>query len=205
MARRLVAEGERVELLALIDTDVYPRYLSWAEWGVYCRSRISLFARNFAGNPLRAVAAEIKGFGNAAVLRLGLGPHWENPGLAGLPPVLRRVRRACEQAFADYRPGAYGGPVTYFRASERTPRMCDPLGVWKRVTDLDVIPLTGRHLDLVRPPAVTDVAAVLLARLRARAGGGERVGDAADRAGSKGAEVVRARVEVLWQARCGGA
>jgi acetoacetyl-CoA synthetase len=161
MARRLVAEGECVELLALIDTDIYPRHLPWAEWCAYCSSRLSLFARNLAFSPRRALAAEVKGIGNAIVLRLGLGPRWENPGLALLPPLIRRARRACEQAFADYRPRSYPGAVTYFRASERNPRMCDPLGVWRRMADLEVMPLDGGHVDLVQPPYVTDLAEAL--------------------------------------------
>ena len=96
MARRLVAEGETVELLALIDTDIYPRHISWAEWCAYCRGRCSLLRRNFVTSPWRALATEVKGIVNAMVLRLGLGPHWENPGLAGAatlaaagPPGLR--------------------------------------------------------------------------------------------------------------------
>ena len=170
MARRLVAEGETVELLALIDTDIYPRHISWAEWCAYCRGRCSLLRRNFVNSPWRALATEVKGIVNAMVLRLGLGPHWENPGLAGAPPLLRRVRRGCEQAFVDYRPRPYPGLVTYFRASERNPRMCDPLGVWQRLARLEVITLEGAHVELVQPPQVANLAAALDVRLMAQIG-----------------------------------
>jgi acetoacetyl-CoA synthetase len=170
MARRLVAEGQTVELLALIDTDVYPRYISWPEWRAYCRGRWSLLRRDLVSSPWRALAGEVKGIVNAVVLRLGLGRHWENPGLAGAPPLLRRVRRACEQAYASYRPRPYAGLITYFRASERNPRMCDPLGVWQRSGRLEVIPLEGSHLELVQPPQVGRLAAALDVRLIAQIG-----------------------------------
>lgn len=186
MAGRLVAEGQAVELLALIDTDIYPRHISWAEWWAYCGHKFSLLRQNLASSPWRALAAEVKGIGNAIVLRLGLGPRWENPGLAQLPPVLRRVRRACEQAFADYRPQPYPGLVTYFRASERNPRMCDPLGVWQRSARLEVITFDASHLELVRPPHAADLAAALDVRLIAAGPFLAAVGNAAlsDRRGA---------------------
>ena len=84
-----------------------------------------------------------------------------------LPPLLQRVRGACEQAFANYRPRSYPGRVTYSRALEHNPRMCDPLVVWRRMADLEVIPLAGGHFELVRPPYVAALAAALHARLSA--------------------------------------
>jgi acetoacetyl-CoA synthetase len=165
MASRLVAEGESVELLAMVDTDIHPRHLSWPEWMAYRRSRLALLAQSLATSPRRALAAELDGISNAILLRLGLGPHWQDPALALLPPLLQHVRGACEQAFADYRPRPYPGRVTYFRALERNSRMCDPLVIWQRIANLEVVPLAGGHFDLVRPPYVADLAAALHARL----------------------------------------
>jgi acetoacetyl-CoA synthetase len=167
MASRLVAEGERVELLAMVDTDIHPRHLSWSEWMAYRGSRFALLARNLAASPRRALIAELDGMRNAVMLRVGQGPHWQDPMLKKLPPLLQRVRGACEQAFANYRPRPYPRRVTYFRALERNPRMCDPLVFWRRIADLDVIPLAGGHLDLVRPPYVAGLAAALRAKLPA--------------------------------------
>jgi len=50
MARRLVADGETVELLGLIDTDIYPRHISWAEWFAYCRVRCSRLRQNLVSS-----------------------------------------------------------------------------------------------------------------------------------------------------------
>lgn len=167
MASRLAAEGESIELLAMVDTEIHPRHLSWPEWMAYRGSRLALLIQSLAASPRRALIAEFDGIVNAVLLRLGLGPHWQDSALALLPPLLQRVRGASEQAFADYRPRSYPGRVVYFRALKRAPRMCDPLVVWRRISDLEVVPLAGEHLDLVRLPYVADLAAALLARLPA--------------------------------------
>ncbi len=185
MAGRLAAEGESVELLAMVDTDIHPRHLSLPEWMAYRRSRLALLARSLVASPRRALAAELDGIGNAILLRLGLGPHWQDPALALLPPLLQHVRGACEQAFTDYRPRPYPGRVTYFRALERNPRMCDPLVVWRRTADLEVVPLAGGHFDLVRPPRVADLAAALHARLPAGPRHGTDAGAAGRLAGRR--------------------
>ncbi|WP_428483819.1 acetoacetate--CoA ligase [Rhodopila sp.] len=165
MAIRLMAEGESVELLAMVDTHVHPRHLLWPDWLAYRRRRLALLVQELVASPRHAVAAEIDGIRNAIGLRLGRGPHWQDPALALLPPLLQHVRGACEQAFTDYRPRSYRGGVTYFRALHHDPRICDPLVVWRRIADLEVVPMAGGHFDLVRPPYVAALAASLNDRL----------------------------------------
>jgi hypothetical protein len=52
----------------LIDTNIYPRHISWAEWCAYCRGRCSLLRQNLVSRPWPALAAEVKGIVNAMVL-----------------------------------------------------------------------------------------------------------------------------------------
>lgn len=161
MARQLAAEGEVTDFLGLVDTQVHPSHLTLSEWLTFRGRRLALLARNLATDPRQALAAELDAMHYAAQLRLRGVPKWRDPILLNLPPELRRVRAACETAYTRYRLEPYAGRLSFFRAAERDPRLCDPLPVWRRMADVDVVPLAGTHLQLVRQPYVQHLAAAL--------------------------------------------
>ena len=167
MACRLAAAGEQVDVLALIDTGVHPRNLAWPEWVAFRARRLGLLWRGLISNPRAAIAAEYNGIRIGVLLRLGIRPRWVDPVLEHMPPVLQGVRAACEVGVCAYEPGRYHGHVTFFRATSRDPRICDPLIIWRRLADVESVPIECRHLELVQPPYVMTLAAALRSRLEA--------------------------------------
>ena len=168
MARTLAADGEEVEFLGLIDTALHPRTLPWRDWISYRRRRLAMLGREATANPWGAVARQVNSAGNAVLLRLGRRPRWRDPFLASLPLQLKRVRAACEAAYTRYRPRPYSGRVSFIRALSRDPRLSDPLPTWQRFAKVDVVPVACRHLELVQPPFVNELAAALRTGLSTR-------------------------------------
>jgi len=73
-----------------------------------------------------------------------------------MPPLMQRLGKMNRRAFANYRPRPYGGTITLFRASKRWPRFCDPLPVWRQLTEGRVVVrmIAGLHNELVVEPQV---------------------------------------------------
>jgi thioesterase domain-containing protein/acyl carrier protein len=165
MARRIVAMGERVELLALIDsaaqtTDVEPP-----------PSDLMLFAR-FAGDLARLSGLEIPAGSLAgATIEEALADLVAQAEVAGiLPPGLDaealgglfEVFRSNYRALAAYRPLAWTGRLTLFRARAHTDG--DPTLGWARLATegVEVYEVPGNHYSLLRGEGVR----VLADRLR---------------------------------------
>ena len=175
MARLLVADGERVDALVLIDAGLplpvpaeraahllTERYLDFL---AYLRETYRLPVE-VAPARLRQLTADEQ---FAAVLaemsRAGVTER--------LPPAVLRHQidsHRDTRALDDYLPGPYGGPVTLYRCTEPTPwavrdpryEHVDAARGWDRwCTDLRIVPVTGHHLNLLDPPAVDAIAADL--------------------------------------------
>lgn len=167
-ARRLVAAGRDVELVALIDS-VRPLLRPGR-----VRAHLTGFARHVADTygvqlPLtydELVAMDDDRARIDAVLRT-------LRGAVRVPPAALEHQRA---SYLDlrigeaHRPGRYEGPVVLYRATEPAPhtvrdpayeRDDDALG-WDEVCPrLTVVPVSGHHLSLLDPPHVDEIAAHL--------------------------------------------
>ena len=167
-ARRLVAAGRDVELVALIDS-VRPLLRPGR-----VRAHLTGFARHVADTygvqlPLtydELVAMDDDRARIDAVLRT-------LRGAVRVPPAALEHQRA---SYLDlrigeaHRPGRYEGPVVLYRATEPAPhtvrdpayeRDDDTLG-WDEVCPrLTVVPVSGHHLSLLDPPHVDEIAAHL--------------------------------------------
>jgi amino acid adenylation domain-containing protein len=138
MACRLEAEGERVELLALIDPPPLP-----------------LGYRERPRERLRVVATAVLGSMRTA---LGLG--------ASDAPDEPSVARANRRALRGYRPGAYRGRATLFLATDGpTGAAADAVGALRRLArgGLETHFVRGKHMDLLQGAAVRDLANLLSA------------------------------------------
>jgi acetoacetyl-CoA synthetase len=171
MARRLVAAGEDVELLALIDS--YPNERLWPP-----RCRIDVMARqlirrittmqNLTWRELGPYVAE-RCRGLVDYLRRCI--HDPHPGLAldpaSLQPSSRTVFAACWDAMAVYRPGYYDGRLAFLQPTQRDLTPHDPRKVWlkfARQVDVHVVP--GSHSTMMSAD-VASVAGCLMACLEA--------------------------------------
>ena len=165
IAQQLIAAGEKIELLCLLDTYVNERYLPLAartrfQLGVVS-NRVSEF-RALSGRD-RASYLRDRAFGLADRIRMraGLLARKAAPDTEGLPPVLKHVRESMRVAMTTYRPRRYrGGPIIYVRASIKEGGQGDPLPAWQQIArrGLIVKHLEGRHTDLVIEPNLAAVA-----------------------------------------------
>jgi amino acid adenylation domain-containing protein len=138
MAQQLLAEGQKVGVLALFDT--FPGQVE---------TRLALF-RKFLGFSRNekihyAWGKTVRVFRRAQRL----------PQNLRLPRPLKDVKSACHLAALRYVPHAYAGPVTLFRARERSLRGFDDpkagWGEWAR-GGLEIHSVAGDHLSIVAYP-----------------------------------------------------
>ncbi|SAK89309.1 acetoacetyl-CoA synthetase [Caballeronia temeraria] len=168
IAQQLVAAGEKIEMLCLLDTYIHTHCLPFSLWTRY---QAGVFVERL--RELRSLEAGARiGFvrGKAAALtgrvrgRMGKETHRPASDIADLPPVLQRVRDSMNVAMATYKPRRYdGGPIVYVRATLLDESRSDPLPVWQRVAKqgVRVMPVIGRHTDLVVEPHLATVAQTL--------------------------------------------
>lgn len=172
IARLFAAAGEPIEHVMLLDPPIHPgalppdlqiqrRLRQIAAIRSALRGRRGLPALHYALRELRRAVGSLR-------VRFGGEPVSGITDMMNLPPSLRQVHLACEQAFIDYRPESYAGPVLLLHATHRDVRQVDPLSVWRRLVPLlEVEEIKAPHLGLIEDPAVVQVAAALNRRLMA--------------------------------------
>ncbi|CDY76997.1 Acetoacetyl-CoA synthetase [Caballeronia glathei] len=174
IAQQLVAAGEKIELLCLLDTYVNERYLPLIprlrfQSGVV-GERVREFRSLSAHDRLGYLRDRAFGAADRIRLRLGIMARKPAPGAQGLPIALQQVRESMRVAMTTYRPRRYlGGPILYVRASIREEGQGDPLPAWVRVAKrgLLVKPVDGLHTDLIVEPNLATVANTLVRELAA--------------------------------------
>jgi hypothetical protein len=78
----------------------------------------------------------------------------------------------CMREYAAYRPRRFAGRIAIFRTAHPRFDLCDPLPLWKRLTDgVDVFTIAGTHGTIMEKHHVSSVARQL-SRYLAGAGGG---------------------------------
>lgn len=172
MAQQLVAVGEEVDVLVLVDS--VPQ-ATVAGQGTPPLVRATRRMRHLLSKTPRAMATSIADAARRGGRRLvekgrqrtnGDGGAVAGPELDDvldmrtLPPVYHRAARRHFRAMRDYRPVPYPGDVWLFRTAD--PRFGEDFG-WGALVGgaLHVTKVPGGHLDVLRPPAVRTVGAVL--------------------------------------------
>lgn len=128
MARRLRAAGERVALLAMLDSYPHVRYLSFG-------------TRTFL---------KIQQKQRAIWKRLSDRDPGPLPGEGPLSPVVQRCRESAYRALEHYRPNFYPGKINFVRASIPTSFPSTPAAVWGHLAEelaVDTVP--GDHLGMM--------------------------------------------------------
>ncbi len=150
MARQLLAEGQEVGALVLIDT--------------YVHGKQSLL-RRFSSLPFDRKVAYVTN--KLSRYKKGIKRRID---FMLLPPAVKQVRRSCVAAENSYQPRLYLGRITLFRASERGLRgLEDAGGGWEQFAGggLEVNELDGDHGNILNEPGVRILAARLCACLDA--------------------------------------
>ncbi len=177
MARQVLAAGEEVEFLGLVDTEnpaVEARKLSLSE-----RVAVNWTSRN------ERSASALEKFGNLSK-RVGSGLAYrlyfeaEDAVARHLPDAkspgwLRQVqlRKAHERAMEAYVPGKFSGTLTLFRAKVGNDKfeIGDDYGWAGLVDELDIIGVPGNHISIFHKDHIEAVSAAFREAL-AKAGGG---------------------------------
>jgi amino acid adenylation domain-containing protein len=149
MARRLLAEGDKIALLALVDT-----YL--------VQSNSSLLGRFFSLTTKQKLAYTKK-----RATRYWRGVKRRIEALSFPAPVLA-VRNACALAERNYQPSEYPGYIVLFRASEKALRgLEDPGSGWRKYAagGLELHEIDGDHGNVLNEPNVRNLAAALRKKL----------------------------------------
>jgi thioesterase domain-containing protein len=154
MAQQLLAQGERVGLVALIDSigEIERRALP-------VQDRIRLHTRNLGLLALSKRLDYLVDRARNRLNRLAYGLMIRS-GLP-LPRFMHSLKHISYQAAMNYRPRPYPGRVTLFRAAQR-PRggVADPFLGWERLAlgGIEVHEIPGTHTSLMREPGVRILA-----------------------------------------------
>ncbi len=183
IACRLAAAGERLGLLALIDTHV-PGSLPAQVDPLDGSTLVGLLARELGDRPgsVSPAGASDDASGGAPLVDRVLERARAGgllPSEIGRPEMehLLAVLRANLQALRGYLPGAYPGRVALLRAAEATVRRPDPSLGWndRAAGGVETHEVPGDHYSMMREPQVR-VLAKKLGALLERAANGAPVG-----------------------------
>lgn len=188
IAQRLLAAGEEVAFLGLIDSYCHTgqRRIGWGQWIARHADRVRALRAGqipaYLGMRVRN-SAEMAFM--AARLRLfsAAWAYYENRGRE-IPRFLRRPVEANDMIRRDYAAAPYDGTATLFKAELYAWNHPNAHDGWHDLIKggLEVRPIPGRHFEVVKPPHVEVLARELsdcLKRAQAKAIGGGVVLDKA--------------------------
>ena len=148
MAQRLISNGEKVALLAMLDSYPDIRYLSLAQ-------RAQLVARLATQRATTAMKLPV---GEALSLivrpsrRRATAPKvsYQPPVDVSLSPAMQRARECAYLALTRYKPRFYPGKIKFVRAEISTDFPADPAAVWAHLAaKFDVETVPGDHLGIM--------------------------------------------------------
>jgi thioesterase domain-containing protein len=131
MAQQLIAEGEKVGLLAMLDTYPHMSRLSGAQ-----RARMS------ARQTWRRLARRLTW--------LGVRPPYETTVDVSPSPALQHFRDRSYLALERYQPRYYPGKIRFVRAAIPTDFPANPAAVWSNLAqEFEVKTVPGDHLGIM--------------------------------------------------------
>lgn len=175
MAQQLVAAGERVGLLALIDTSAEfgSRYRESVRNGLVARVR--RLRQRMQGQSFGERIATISDAVNRRIQARQLRQHAEQARLSGapLPHDIRyaELEAVHTRAYVNYAVQAYPAAVVLFRANEQPAHLRDkPALGWESLVDsIRIIAIPGSHRGLVEAPALARALGATIVRAQAGA------------------------------------
>jgi acetoacetyl-CoA synthetase len=164
MARRLRAHDEPVDLLAVLETDLYARYLPWRDKLAYRLMLLGRVMHKVGALPGRAIPgyllSKVSQLGHRLLLRMGLRRDFVVLDERG--PMAGRYRQMYDigaREFVSFKPRPYDGKLSVFRI--RGPRFgtCDPIPIWRRaVKAIELFEIEGDHGTIMEKPYVGTLA-----------------------------------------------
>jgi aspartate racemase len=184
MACLLAAEGQKVDLLALLDTypagyfKLLPGSMTWRQragrYGRKLQSHFSNMRQLNAAEKIAYVFRKLKYAPAKAKHKLYRRAYkiYRRYGRP-LPPALRNIEEINFAAVKDYQPRTYFGDVTLFLASDLTADY-DLHDGWRELVqgDVETYEIPGNHINIIKEPHVGALAERLKACLDRAAGKG---------------------------------
>jgi acetoacetyl-CoA synthetase len=170
MARRLLAQGERVGPVMLLDTTTHQSHWSGRTWREFTARRTAhhlrrLFAGPRVGAGLLDAMGSLAGHVRSALFQSATQHETAPP--AAFPEQIRKLRNAGLTAFTRYAPSRIRVPIVLVRSELRLSTLADPATIWVDLADgLEVIDISGDHLSMVRPPHLGELAAAVSNELK---------------------------------------
>jgi len=148
MAQRLIAAGEKVGLLAMLDSYPDIRYLSLSQ-----RVRlVTRLATRRAATAMRLPASEALSLIVRPSRRRSLAPRvsYQPPADVPVSPAMQRARECAYLALTRYKPRFYPGKIRFVRAANPTDFPADPASVWAHLaSQFEVETVPGDHLGIM--------------------------------------------------------
>ena len=152
LAQRLLAAGENVGLLAMLETYPHPRYVPLRENLRLIVLRAKRHARILVRLPIRRALSYIL----HPAERVAFVPRNKDSRRAGLPldawfpPATQRMRDRAYLALKNYKPRVYPGSIKFIRAETVTEFPEDPRAVWGELAkEFGVLTVPGDHLEIM--------------------------------------------------------
>jgi acetoacetyl-CoA synthetase len=152
LAQRLLAAGEKVGLLAMLEAYPHRRYLPLGENMRLIVHRARRHANILVHLPMRQALSYIL----HPAQRLGFIPQNDHSKKNGLPldawftPATLRMRDRAYLGLRSYRPRFYPGSIKFVRAGTVTDFPENPSAVWARLAkEFEVVTVQGDHLEII--------------------------------------------------------
>lgn len=166
MARQFEADGETVELLAMID----PPRLEVPS----ARERAARIRKSRGSIALTMTALVRLRHAITSRLRRQVGHRWDRTfgGATGRRRLdQERVRVACGIAAGRYHAEPVSAPIAYIYSSDGRDTTTEWMDQWRRLTpDFRAYPVESGHTHMLEEPAIEFVAGAITAELRSNAG-----------------------------------
>lgn len=153
MARRLLEKGEKVSLLAMLETYPHSRYLPL---GQRLRLATRLARRHVSTamySPMRErLSSLIRPFKRLSQISgdISRSASSRAPIEESLATAMQRVHNGSSLAWTRYRPRFYGGKIRFVRATISSEYPEDPAAVWANLADeFEVETVPGNHLGIL--------------------------------------------------------
>src|SRR5579863_829328 len=148
MAQRLTAAGEKVALLAMLDSYPDIRYLSLPQ-----RARLLMrLATRRATTTIKLPVPEALSLIIQPSRRRAGTPRvsYKPPINVPLSPAMQRARECAYSALTSYQPRYYPGKIKFVRAETPTDFPADPSAVWGHLAaEFEVETVPGDHLGIM--------------------------------------------------------
>jgi acetoacetyl-CoA synthetase len=148
MAQQLMAVGEKVALLAMLDSYPDIRYLSLAQ-----RARlVTRLACRRATSTMKLPAADALSLVIRPSRRRSGAPKlsYKPPVDVSLSPAVQRARQCAYLALGRYEPRFYAGKIKFVRAEIPTDFPADAAAVWRHLASkFEVETVPGDHLGIM--------------------------------------------------------